>query len=111
MSLSAQAKKPSSFPLAYSETTLRQVVGGKVLQSVISDREALAAEITEILEQVADKWGVAVESVLLKDIVSRLAPHFHASPHWTRLTLHLSAVLLGRTPAATLVGRHAKAHR
>lgn len=58
---------PFSMP---PETTLRQVVGGKVLQSVISDREALAAEITEILEQVADKWGVAVESVLLKDIVS-----------------------------------------
>lgn len=53
-----------------AQTTLRQVVGGKVLQSVISDREALAAEITEILEQIADKWGVSVESVLLKDIVS-----------------------------------------
>lgn len=31
------------------ETTLRQVVGGRVLQSVISDREGLAAEVAEIV--------------------------------------------------------------
>ena len=32
-----------------SQTTLRQVVGGRVLQSVISDREGLAAEVAEIV--------------------------------------------------------------
>jgi regulator of protease activity HflC (stomatin/prohibitin superfamily) len=32
-----------------AETTLRQVVGGRVLQSVISDREGLAAEVAEIV--------------------------------------------------------------
>ena len=32
-----------------SETTLRQVVGGRVLQSVISDREGLAQEVAEIV--------------------------------------------------------------
>ena len=31
------------------ETTLRQVVGGRVLQSVISDREGLAHEVAEIV--------------------------------------------------------------
>lgn len=80
------------------ETTLRQVVGGRVLQAVISDREGLAQEVAEIvssffprmyhllresctmgmsrrtyadhsqIEATAEKWGVAIESILLKDI-------------------------------------------
>jgi erythrocyte band 7 integral membrane protein len=33
---------------------------------VISEREAIALEIEEILETVSEKWGVAVESVLIK---------------------------------------------
>ncbi|KAL7420316.1 hypothetical protein Q5752_005285 [Cryptotrichosporon argae] len=51
-----------------AQTTLRQVVGGRVLQSVISDREGLAQEVAEIIETTAEKWGVSVESILLKDI-------------------------------------------
>lgn len=51
-----------------AQTTLRQVVGGRVLQSVISDREGLALEVQEIIEATAEKWGVAIESILLKDI-------------------------------------------
>lgn len=51
-----------------TETTLRQVVGGRVLQSVISDREGLALEVAEIIEATAEKWGVSIESILLKDI-------------------------------------------
>jgi len=51
-----------------AQTTLRQVVGGRVLQSVISDREGLACEVAEIIEATAEKWGVAIESILLKDI-------------------------------------------
>ncbi|BEJ13215.1 hypothetical protein CspHIS471_0303890 [Cutaneotrichosporon sp. HIS471] len=51
-----------------AQTTLRQVVGGRVLQSVISDREGLAQEVAEIIETTAEKWGVSIESILLKDI-------------------------------------------
>jgi erythrocyte band 7 integral membrane protein len=49
-----------------AQTTLRQVVGARNLQGVISEREAIALEIEEILETVSEKWGVAVESVLIK---------------------------------------------
>jgi len=35
-----------------AQTTLRQVVGGRVLQSVISDREGLAQEVAEIVSMV-----------------------------------------------------------
>ncbi|PWN49837.1 hypothetical protein IE53DRAFT_387927 [Violaceomyces palustris] len=51
-----------------SQTTLRHVVGSRNLQSLISDREQVAAEIEEIVESVAEKWGVQVESILIKDI-------------------------------------------
>ena len=55
-----------------AQTTLRDVVGSRNLQSVISDREGVALQVEEIVEAVAEKWGVAVESILIKDIkVSR----------------------------------------
>ncbi|KAI9807143.1 MAG: hypothetical protein M1825_005861 [Sarcosagium campestre] len=52
-----------------TQTTLRQVVGARVLQDVIERREELAASIGEIIEDVASGWGVQVESMLIKDII------------------------------------------
>jgi len=52
-----------------AQTTLRQVVGARPLQSVITEREAIANEIEEIVEAISEKWGVAVESILVKDIL------------------------------------------
>ncbi|TKA51549.1 hypothetical protein B0A53_05230 [Rhodotorula sp. CCFEE 5036] len=52
-----------------AQTTLRDVVGSRNLQSVLTEREAVAAEIEEIVEHVSEKWGVRVESILIKDIV------------------------------------------
>jgi regulator of protease activity HflC (stomatin/prohibitin superfamily) len=51
-----------------AQTTMRQVVGGRVLQTIVTDREGLAAEIQEIVEVTAEKWGVSIESILLKDV-------------------------------------------
>lgn len=47
-----------------AQTTLRDVVGGRNLQSVLTEREAVAAEIEEIVEHVSEKWGVRVSSAL-----------------------------------------------
>ncbi|KAI1780289.1 stomatin-like protein [Hypoxylon cercidicola] len=52
-----------------TQTTLRHVVGARVLQDVIERREEIAASIGEIIEDVAGGWGVQVESMLIKDIV------------------------------------------
>ena len=52
-----------------AQTTLRQVVGARAVQSVIAEREAIAFEIAEIVGDVADKWGVNIEGILIKDIV------------------------------------------
>lgn len=39
------------------------------MQSVVTEREAIAFEIAEIVGDVADKWGVAIEGILIKDII------------------------------------------
>lgn len=52
-----------------TQTTLRHVVGARVLQDVIERREEIAQSIGEIIEDVAAGWGVQVESMLVKDII------------------------------------------
>jgi regulator of protease activity HflC (stomatin/prohibitin superfamily) len=52
-----------------TQTTLRHVVGARVLQDVIERREEIAQSIGEIIEDVAAGWGVQVESMLIKDIL------------------------------------------
>ncbi len=52
-----------------TQTTLRHVVGARVLQDVIERREEVAQSIGEIIEDVAAGWGVRVESMLIKDII------------------------------------------
>lgn len=52
-----------------TQTTLRHVVGARVLQDVIERREEIAQSIGEIIEDVSSGWGIAVESILIKDII------------------------------------------
>ncbi|KAJ7238339.1 hypothetical protein B0H12DRAFT_1254208 [Mycena haematopus] len=52
-----------------AQTTLRQVVGARVVQSVVTERENIALEIAEIVADVAHNWGVTIEGILIKDIV------------------------------------------
>ncbi|KAH7410198.1 stomatin family protein-like protein [Phaeosphaeria sp. MPI-PUGE-AT-0046c] len=52
-----------------TQTTLRHVVGARVLQDVIERREEIAQSIREIIEETASGWGVEVESMLVKDII------------------------------------------
>ena len=52
-----------------TQTTLRHVVGARLLQDVIERREEIAQSIGEIIEDVAVGWGVQVESMLVKDII------------------------------------------
>ncbi|PSN64425.1 hypothetical protein BS50DRAFT_602127 [Corynespora cassiicola Philippines] len=52
-----------------TQTTLRHVIGARVLQDVIERREEIAQSIREIIEETAAGWGVDVESMLIKDII------------------------------------------
>jgi regulator of protease activity HflC (stomatin/prohibitin superfamily) len=60
-----------------AQTTLRHVVGARAVQSVVTERDAIAFEIAEIVGDVADKWGVAIEGILIKDII--FSPEVSAS--------------------------------
>ncbi|KAF9211076.1 hypothetical protein BGZ59_008554 [Podila verticillata] len=51
-----------------TKTTLRQVLGSRMLQEIIENRDLLAHEIQTIIDVPAHAWGVKVESILIKDI-------------------------------------------
>lgn len=51
-----------------TQTTLRDVIGSRVLQDVIERREEIAEAIQIIIAQTAAEWGVHVESILIKDL-------------------------------------------
>ncbi|KAH3674799.1 hypothetical protein WICMUC_003002 [Wickerhamomyces mucosus] len=51
-----------------TQTTLRDVIGSKLLQEVIEQREQIAESIQDIIKTTAFDWGVRVESILIKDL-------------------------------------------
>lgn len=55
--------------LERTQTTLRHVIGARILQDVVERREEIAESIREIIDDVAEGWGVQVESMLIKDII------------------------------------------
>ena len=52
-----------------TQTTLRHVIGSRVLQDIIDRCEEVAHSIADIIEPSAIEWGVQVESILIKDII------------------------------------------
>lgn len=46
-----------------TQTTLRHILGGRVLQECVENREAIAAEVEEITGRVATDWGVKVNQM------------------------------------------------
>jgi regulator of protease activity HflC (stomatin/prohibitin superfamily) len=51
-----------------TQTTLRDVIGARVLQDVIERREEIAEAIQAIIAETAAEWGVRIESILIKDL-------------------------------------------
>merc|ERR1711971_1502793 len=49
-------------------TTLRNVLGTKNLGDILSEREIIANEMQELLEEATDPWGVNVERVEVEDV-------------------------------------------
>ncbi|TEB32208.1 stomatin family protein [Coprinellus micaceus] len=56
-----------------AQTTLRHVVGARAVQSVVTEREAIAFEIAEIVGDVADKWGDIIFSAEVSASLSSAA--------------------------------------
>lgn len=44
-------------------TTLRNVLGTKTMSDLLTDREAIAKLMKEVLDHATDPWGVKVERV------------------------------------------------
>ena len=59
--------------LERAQLTLRHVVGARGVRSVLTEREDIASEITDIVNDIANKWGVAIESILIKDISTEIS--------------------------------------
>merc|ERR1712189_82754 len=51
-----------------AQTTLRNILGLRTLQGILSDREAIASELLKILDEATDPWGITVERVEVKDV-------------------------------------------
>lgn len=51
-----------------TQTTLRHILGARVLQDCIENRDAISHEIQEVIGPAARLWGVKIESILIKDI-------------------------------------------
>ena len=51
-----------------AQTTLRDVIGKTELVRMISDREALDAELQAIIDAKTSEWGITVQSVELRDV-------------------------------------------
>jgi len=52
----------------YAQTTLRNIVGVKNLDELLSNRHEVAQEIQKDLESVVNHWGIDVERLELQDI-------------------------------------------
>ena len=50
-------------------TTLRSVIGGIMLDGVLSEREQINAALRTRLDEVTEKWGVKVTNVEIREII------------------------------------------
>ena len=51
-----------------TQTTLRQLIGKLDLQETLTSRDKINSELSEILDNASDKWGVKVNRIELQDI-------------------------------------------
>lgn len=51
-----------------AQTTLRNVLGTKTLQEVLTDRDHISANMQATLDDATDPWGIKVERVEIKDV-------------------------------------------
>lgn len=52
----------------YGQTALRDVIGNKELDYVLTEREQIAKAIKDIVDRETDEWGVDIASIKIQDI-------------------------------------------
>jgi regulator of protease activity HflC (stomatin/prohibitin superfamily) len=52
----------------YGQTALRDVIGNKSLDSVLTERQEVAEEIKAIVDKETDEWGIDITAIKIQDI-------------------------------------------
>ena len=52
----------------YSQTALRDVIGGMTLDTILVERQQIGEEIRKIVDKETDQWGLDVQVIKLQDI-------------------------------------------
>ena len=52
----------------YSQTALRDVIGGMSLDTILVERQKIGDEIKKIVDKETDQWGLDVQVIKLQDI-------------------------------------------
>jgi len=52
----------------YGQTALRDVIGNRELDSVLTERTAIADEIKKLVDDETDEWGVDITAIKIQDI-------------------------------------------
>ena len=58
----------SGSPRLLAATTLRNILGTRNLGDILSERESIATEMKQTLDEATAPWGVQVERVEVKDV-------------------------------------------
>ena len=53
----------------FCATTLRNIIGDMVLDETLTSRDRINKQITAILDEATDRWGIKVSRVELKNIL------------------------------------------
>ena len=52
----------------YAQTALRDIIGNKSLDEVLSNREEIASEIEKVVDKETDPWGLNVTGIRMQDV-------------------------------------------
>jgi len=52
----------------YSQTVLRDVIGGVELDELLQNRDKIAEEVRKVVDKITDEWGIDVVGVKIQDI-------------------------------------------
>ncbi|MFA5763259.1 MAG: slipin family protein [archaeon] len=52
----------------YAQTALRDIIGNKTLDEVLSNRDEIASEIEKVVDKETDPWGLNVTGIKMQDV-------------------------------------------
>jgi len=53
----------------FARASLRDVIGGRTLDEVLSEREGIGQQIAHIVDKETEHWGLAVDGIRIQDII------------------------------------------